>query len=113
MAQKALPKRTVEKKVQSYLRYLATNRRLPITQAYLFGSYAHGTPHAWSDIDLCIVSPQFRNSYTALASLWQWRRPEDTGIEPVGFDSRTFQKNLPLVAEIRRTGKKISWEEKR
>lgn len=24
--------------------------------AYLFGSYAHGTPHEWSDIDVALVS---------------------------------------------------------
>ncbi len=37
------------------------SRRFKVTQAYLFGSYAKGTWLKSSDIDLIIVSPDFRN----------------------------------------------------
>jgi predicted nucleotidyltransferase len=33
-------------------------QELPITAAYLFGSYAEGRPHAASDIDLAVFTPE-------------------------------------------------------
>lgn len=32
---------------------------IPISQAYLFGSYAKGRADAWSDIDIALVSHKF------------------------------------------------------
>lgn len=32
---------------------------MPIKRAYLFGSYAHGQPKPWSDVDVAVVSPKF------------------------------------------------------
>jgi predicted nucleotidyltransferase len=37
------------------------SEEIPIKKMYLFGSRAHGKPHRWSDFDLIIVSPEFRN----------------------------------------------------
>lgn len=31
--------------------------RIPVLEAWLFGSYVHGQPKEWSDIDLAIFSP--------------------------------------------------------
>ena len=31
--------------------------RMPLTAAYLFGSYAEGKPHEYSDIDIALFSP--------------------------------------------------------
>ena len=37
--------------------------KIPISQVIVFGSHAKGTAHEWSDIDVCIVSPQFTNNH--------------------------------------------------
>lgn len=34
-----------------------------VSACYLFGSYSHGTPHPWSDIDIAVVSPYFGKDY--------------------------------------------------
>ncbi len=33
------------------------DQEIPVSAAYLFGSYAEGTPHAGSDIDLAVFTP--------------------------------------------------------
>jgi predicted nucleotidyltransferase len=38
-----------------------------VSKIVLFGSYAHGAPHEWSDIDVAVLSPNFRG-------LDVWRR---------------------------------------
>jgi uncharacterized protein len=42
-------------------RYVAAleARGIPVERVILFGSYASGRAHAWSDIDLAVISPQF------------------------------------------------------
>lgn len=36
------------------------NRDIPISKMYFFGSHARGKSHRYSDIDLVVVSPEFR-----------------------------------------------------
>lgn len=36
---------------------LELSKHIQITCAYLFGSYAYGTPHEYSDVDLAVFSP--------------------------------------------------------
>lgn len=57
---------------------------LPVAQAILFGSFAQGTAHADSDIDILIVSPAFDNGeHAATDLLWELRAVTDPRIEPV------------------------------
>jgi len=35
-------------------------KRIRVQRVILFGSYATGSPRPWSDIDLAVVSPDFR-----------------------------------------------------
>ena len=37
----------------------ASENNVYIDKIFLFGSYARGNPHAYSDIDLAVFSPQF------------------------------------------------------
>ncbi|OGQ44561.1 MAG: hypothetical protein A3H42_06190 [Deltaproteobacteria bacterium RIFCSPLOWO2_02_FULL_46_8] len=83
--------------------------RLPIQKVYLFGSYARGNPHRWSDIDLCVVSPRFTDPWKATQYLWS-KRTTDRGrtIEPVGFSPKDFQHESPLTREIKKTGIEVA-----
>jgi len=90
--------------IHSYIALLQEDH-FPIEKVVLFGSYAKGRAHQWSDIDLCIISPKFRNSWKATRYLWS-KRSSDLGltIEPVGFSPTDYSDTSPLLAEIKRTG---------
>jgi uncharacterized protein len=47
------------KEIVARYREELTKAGIRIAAVYLYGSYAHGSPHEGSDIDLIIVSPDF------------------------------------------------------
>lgn len=104
MDKKRIPKR-VENKIKEYVEILKADR-LPISKVILFGSYAKGTQHRWSDVDVCIVSPKFKNSFKAIQYLWLKRIfDKDVTIEPVGFTPEDLKDEYSsLIHEIRTTG---------
>src|SRR3989338_8218398 len=59
-----------------------TNKVLTIKKMYLFGSRAKGNPHRWSDIDLVIVSDnfkklKFKKGATRMYDYWNLNYPVD------------------------------------
>lgn len=103
MARTRIPKKVILS-IREYIGSLQQDA-VPIDRVVLFGSYAKGTQHRWSDIDLCIISPKFRNTYKATQYLWS-KRLHDSGltIEPVGFSRKNFQDDSSLIAEIKKSG---------
>ena len=87
---------------------------LDIDEIWLFGSYAEGSPHEDSDIDLAVVSSVFpKQRYQALNVLYQklWNVPGVPNIEihvfsPEGFHHHFFGKAVQL------NGKRI-WQRQR
>jgi len=79
---------------------------IPISSAYLFGSYSKGSPNKWSDIDICIVSPKFGKDYFDEALLLRRLTHKiDSRIEPVPFNTRDLNdKYSTLASEIRKHG---------
>jgi predicted nucleotidyltransferase len=53
----------VEKRIQDELDILKDIivNTIPVEQIFLFGSYANGTPHADSDLDIYVVMPEDAN----------------------------------------------------
>ncbi|MBI5358583.1 nucleotidyltransferase domain-containing protein [Candidatus Amesbacteria bacterium] len=82
------------------------NMKYPVQNAYLFGSYAKGTWHEGSDIDVCVVSPAFGKDYFDEESLL--RRDTfkvDSRISPVAFNPADFAEKYNLLAhEIKTYG---------
>ncbi|MDR0869640.1 MAG: nucleotidyltransferase domain-containing protein [Planctomycetaceae bacterium] len=80
----------------------------PVDKIYLYGSYAHGTPHQDSDVDLCFFSPAFENisHLDALIALHQLKckYDKDIYIEPNGFATSDLTTGNPFVEEVLRTG---------
>jgi predicted nucleotidyltransferase len=101
-------KRNVRQKVEDYLSYLQT-KGLTIDAAYIFGSQAGGKRHRWSDIDVCVVSPNFGPRNDGISYLWRALRRKDihAGIEPIGFHPKEFTDGIPVVQEILRRGVRI------
>lgn len=77
----------------------------------LFGSYATGREHEWSDIDVAVISPDFegvpmwkRQEIIALASLDRDRR-----LAPIGYPSSEYHDpgRHSFLREIMRTGRVV------
>jgi predicted nucleotidyltransferase len=78
---------------------------IKIKSAYLFGSYAKGTEHEWSDIDIAIISPDFAyNRFDERVRLMKLSYDIDTRIEPIPFRPERFIDEDPLAWEIKKTG---------
>lgn len=106
MAGKRISKK-IEKKITDYVKILKGDN-LPIHEVILFGSYAKGAQSKWSDIDLCVISPKFKNPFDAMQYLWLKRMDDNTpAIEPVGFSLKDFKEGGSLIQEIKKTGIKI------
>ena len=79
---------------------------IPVSKAYLFGSYAKKKERKDSDIDICIVSPIFGKDYfdenVRLRSL---TLDVDFRIEPVAFNPFDINdKYDSLASEIKKHG---------
>jgi len=97
-----------KKIVRNYAKKLR-EENYPFSAIYLFGSYAKGKAHKWSDIDVAIVSNKLkRNRDKNENLLWHIRRKVDSMIEPHSFTVKDFQDDSdPMVSEIKKTGIRI------
>ncbi len=79
---------------------------IPVEQAIVFGSQSKGTAKPWSDIDLCVVSPEFgHNRYEERLKLLKLTDNATIDIEPHPYSSQDLAFPLdPLAAEIRKYG---------
>lgn len=104
-----MSKTEVKNIVKKYAKKL-TERGFPFAAVYLFGSFAKGKAHEWSDIDVAVVSDKLkRNEDQNRLFLWQTRRDVDIRIEPHGFTVKDFQNRIdPMVYEIKQTGIKVA-----
>lgn len=89
----------------------ALNHGISVDSIILFGSYAHGTAHEWSDIDLAVISPD-------LEGIPSWKRQDrmavltldhDRRIAPLGYAPSEYQDPGPhsFLGEILRTGRTV------
>jgi len=108
MAQKTIPNK-IKKDAVDYLKHLIASG-ISIDKAFIYGSYAKGKQNKWSDIDLCVISSNFKNSSKLLEYLWIKKRKVDTlaRISPVGFHPKEFINENPLAWEIKKTGIKVT-----
>lgn len=86
-----------------------TSAGIPVSKAYLYGSYAKGNAKPDSDIDICVVSTGFgKDLVDEMVKLRQISRRVDDRIEafPFGIDDINNPYD-PLAAEIRRFGQLV------
>lgn len=112
MVKKRVPKK-IESEITEYVKVLKADN-IPIRRVVLFGSYAKGTENKWSDIDLCIISPKFKNPWNALQYLMKKRLNDHTPvIEPIGLSPEDFSDDYDsLVYEIKKNGIEIPFTQK-
>ncbi|MFH0755098.1 MAG: nucleotidyltransferase domain-containing protein [bacterium] len=109
MVKKTIPKK-VKSKIYEYIQILKKDK-LPIKKVVLFGSYAKGRQNKWSDVDLCIISPKFKNTFNDMRYLSSKVIFDmKYTIEPHPYHPKDFVNEDPLVWEIKKTGKVICQE---
>lgn len=80
-----------------------------VTAIILFGSYAKGTQHKDSDIDIAIVSNDFTDIYDSMAALMGMTWEIDARIEPHPITKDDYDEvSNPFVKEILDTGIKVA-----
>jgi predicted nucleotidyltransferase len=96
----------IVKSVQDYLRAVV-EEGIPVRFGVLYGSYAKGTQHKWSDIDLLVVSPVYddetHRTHEKWADLWVIAAHTDIRIEPIPVGEKQFRENdTSMIIEIAR-----------
>ena len=85
-----------------------------IRYAYLFGSFALGRQHKWSDIDIALVADDFKG--VAAVDKDRFRRlhllPRFMSIETHTFPTRRWEDGDPFIREILKTGIELDDAEK-
>ena len=104
---KSMDKRKIDpavlKSVNEYLGIVNQHYRIDV--AYLFGSYAKGNTHKWSDIDLAIVSDDIKERLDDMAKMFVLAADIDGLIEPHPYNTKEFRSGDYMLAnEILRTG---------
>ena len=82
--------------VKKYIKEV--NRRYRVEQVVLFGSYAAGNATESSDIDIAIISPDFRGKpeMEVLEDLSRMTLNIDTSLEVIAFSPEEFVSPDPL-----------------
>lgn len=80
---------------------------IEFSQAWLFGSFAKGNNHEYSDIDLAIVLTNNSKTFDTEVKLMSLRTGEEIIIEPHPFNKDDFALDSPFVFQIMNTGLKI------
>ncbi|MCK5208888.1 MAG: nucleotidyltransferase domain-containing protein [Cyclobacteriaceae bacterium] len=91
---------------QKYINSLKS--KFEIQGVILFGSYAKGTNHEDSDIDIAIILKHVNDIFDTQVELMKLRRKIDLRIEPHPFDYQDFNRNNPVVNEILNHGININ-----
>lgn len=105
-----MAKRTINKKIMKIMKkYIAeVSKKFEIEAVYLFGSYAKGTEHEDSDIDVAIVLKTDSNSFDIMVELMMLTQNIDLRIEPHPIKTDDFKVGNPFVDEIKATGLKVA-----
>jgi predicted nucleotidyltransferase len=100
----------IVKSIQNYLQAVI-QKGIPVKYGVLFGSYAKGQEHEWSDIDLLVVSPRYDRKWTHKdwAKLWVIAANTDVRIEPIPVGEKQYQQDdsSAIIDIARREGQII------
>jgi predicted nucleotidyltransferase len=98
-------KEAIIQEITGYKKALLNNG-VKVQKLILFGSQAKGSARSYSDIDLCVISPQFgKNSFDERVMLAKMTIGVSARIEPHPYHPRDLQNRYdPLAAEIRKYG---------
>ena len=89
------------------------SKHYKIDAAILFGSFARGTNHEDSDIDVAVISNDIKDKFDDMAKLMTLTWGIDTRIEPHPIRTDDFiKRDTSLIIDIIETGIPITWAKK-
>jgi len=93
--------------IQQFLEVLESNG-YTLQKVILFGSYANGYPHEFSDIDLAIWSPQFSDDPFETKEQIRAILQQFSPIQLHPYAATETSVTDPFISEIERTGEIIN-----
>lgn len=79
---------------------LLRDKRIPFVQIYLFGSYARGTAHEHSDIDVAVIQKKRKRDFFSTQLRLRRLAPKiDTRIEPILLEKNDLDTESTIMAE--------------
>lgn len=108
MVKKTINNRTIMNIVQQYVKKVCENYK--IETIILFGSYAKGTEHEDSDIDIAIITDDFNNDiFDEELNFKKLRWEIDLRIEPHLIRIKDYKNaETPFIKEVIDTGIKVA-----
>ena len=100
-----LTQRTAIDTVRDYAREINNSGCVALKNVILYGSFAKGTQHEWSDIDVALVADEFEglpNDHYYFASI-AIKKPY-VRIEAVTYPTDYFREGDPFIEEIKKEG---------
>ena len=104
-------RKDIKKEVEVFLEELE-NRGVHVEKSYLFGSFAKGDEHEFSDIDLALVSKNFNGIIHEDIKPFLDLLAKHYRIQPITFHPQKLKEGGPLIEEILNTGVAIDTVEK-
>ena len=104
-------KKTINKEIMNSIKkYIEKiSKYYKIEAIILFGSYAKGTENEDSDIDIAVISSDFKNIIQDGADLIGFTWKIDTRIEPHPIKTEDYKNiSTPFIQEIINTGIKVA-----
>ncbi len=96
----------IQNSIKKYIKEIS--KHYNIEEVYLFGSYAKGTNHKDSDIDIAIIINSDNNVFDLMVELMMLTQDIDLRIEPHPIKVKDFEDGNPFVQEIIDTGIKVA-----
>jgi len=105
-----LNRKTVIALVKSFARDVSAYG-VKLREVYLYGSYAAGNQHKWSDVDVALVADEFSGfGFEDLKHFVKVHlQKKYTIIQTKTYSSDYFEKGDPFVNVIKRNGVKVSF----
>ena len=108
MVEKSIENKIIMDIVDKYITIVKENYN--VVAIILFGSYAKGTEHEDSDIDIAIITDDIKNDiFDEELNLMKLRRNIDTRIEPHLIRIEDYKNaETPFIQEVIDTGIKVA-----
>ena len=96
------------KTVRNYAKEI-NEKGVNLRKVIMFGSFAKGTQHEWSDIDVALVADNFTGVSFLDKKLFPYIGIKEPyiRIEPITYPTDYFQESDPFIEEIKNTGIEI------
>lgn len=105
-------RKSLNKKINLFLSELENNN-LKVEKAILFGSYASGKIHEYSDIDLAIWLSNFPEKHWTEIRAITHIVAKNSPISPKFYPANETEKEDPFIGIIEKTGKLIDLQKAR